>query len=251
MTLAARLMLFCRSLLFQFGYVLATAVISIACMATIWFLPKRLRFVFASSWCSFILFWLRLTLGVRYEIRGLENIPGTPVVALANHQSEWETFLLYKVLAPVCPILKRELLSIPFWGWALRFYHPIAIDRSKPHEAGRSILTQGVERIREGMSVVIFPEGTRTPVGRHKPFSRGGAKLAVAAATPILPVAHNAGRCWPPHRFLKQRHDIRVVIGEPVPTAGADASVLTEQVEQWVRQQEAGWISEGDGRRPA
>ncbi|MEX2131985.1 MAG: lysophospholipid acyltransferase family protein [Pseudohongiellaceae bacterium] len=171
----------------------------------------------------------------------MDNVKGSPVVALANHQSEWETFFLYKILSPVCPILKKELLNIPFWGWALRLYHPIAIDRSRRHKAGRSILTQGVGRIKEGMSVVIFPEGTRTAVGRHKPFSRGGAKLAVAANTPILPVAHNAGGCWPPHRFLKHPGTIKLVIGPEVSVLSGDASALTDEVERWVLARLAEW----------
>lgn len=228
------LILYIRSMLFMLGYVIATLLVSVACMLFIWFLPRRYRFVFASSWCAFIIFWFRIAVGVRYEIQGLENIKGTPVVALANHQSEWETFFLYKVLAPVCPILKKELLNIPFWGWALRLYHPIAIDRSRRHEAGKSIMTQGVVRIKEGMSVVIFPQGTRT--GIEKGFSRGGATLALVAQTPILPVAHNAGACWPPHKFLKRPGVISVVIGEEIPVAGRDAAELTVQVEKWVRE---------------
>ena len=229
------LLLYSRSLLFLIGYCLITVIVSVSCMLFIWFLPYRYRFIFASSWCAFIIFWFRFAIGVKYEISGLENIQGTPVVALANHQSEWETFFLYKVLAPVCPILKKELLSIPFWGWALRLYHPIAIDRSRRHEAGKSILTQGVVRIKEGMSVVIFPQGTRT--GPEKSFSRGGASLAIAADTAILPVAHNAGYCWPPHKFLKLPGTIKLVIGEPIPVQGRNASDLTRQVETWVRQQ--------------
>ena len=203
----------------------------------VWFIPKPNRYLFNVLWCRFILAWLRITCGVRHEVNGLENIPNRPVVVLSNHQSEWETIFLYTYLAPICPILKKELLNIPFWGWALRLQQPIAIDRSKPHEAGKSILTQGLARIQDGLSVIIFPEGTRTHVDKIKKFSRGGAKLAIASEVPILPVAHNAGHCWPPHRVLKFPGVIRVYIGKSIDTTDENASDLTDSAEKWIRQQ--------------
>ena len=232
-----QIILFLRTLLFYFGYVLLTIVISTMCFITVWFIPSSKRYLFTAAWCKFILVWLKITCGIKYKFSGLNNVPQQPVVVLANHQSEWETLFLYSYLAPICPILKKELLNIPFWGWALRLQQPIAIDRSKPHEAGKSILNQGIARIRDGLSVVIFPEGTRIHVDKLKKFSRGGAKLAIAAEVPILPVAHNAGHCWPPHKFLKIPGTICVNIGRPIETVGGDASELTQLAEAWIRQQ--------------
>ena len=226
-----------RSFLFYLGYYLGTIFISLICFLVVWFIPKPNRYLFNVLWCRFILAWLRITCGVRHEVNGLENIPNRPVVVLSNHQSEWETIFLYTYLAPICPILKKELLNIPFWGWALRLQQPIAIDRSKPHEAGKSILTQGLARIQDGLSVIIFPEGTRTHVDKIKKFSRGGAKLAIASEVPILPVAHNAGHCWPPHRVLKFPGVIRVYIGKSIDTTDENASDLTDSAEKWIRQQ--------------
>jgi len=229
--------LFLRSLLFYLGYYLGTIFISLVCFVVVWFIPKPKRYLFNLGWCRFILLWLKITCGVKHKIHGLENVPNRPVVVLSNHQSEWETIFLYTYLAPICPILKKELLNIPFWGWALRLQQPIAIDRSKPHKAGKSILTQGSQRIGDGLSVIIFPEGTRIPVGKIKRFSRGGAKLAMAAKVPILPVAHNAGHCWPPHRILKFPGTIDVCIGKSIDTTGGNASELTDITETWIRQQ--------------
>lgn len=229
------MVLILRSALFYLGYTVSIFITSILCFVVVWFVPDSRRHLIYAYWCRFTLIWLRLSCGIKYQIHGLENIPDIPVVVLANHQSEWETVFLYSYLAPICPILKKELLNIPFWGWALRLQQPIAIDRSKPHEAGKSILTQGLARIRQGRSVIIFPEGTRTHVDREKKFSRGGAKLAVAANVPILPVAHNAGHCWPPHRFLKYPGTIHVFIGIPINTIAGNASELTDSAETWVR----------------
>ncbi|MBL4819822.1 MAG: 1-acyl-sn-glycerol-3-phosphate acyltransferase [Gammaproteobacteria bacterium] len=231
-----QLILFLRAVLFYLGYYLGTIVITLVCFIVIWFIPDSKRYLFYSVWCRFILSWLRITCGVRHEIQGLDNIPDQAVVVLSNHQSEWETIFLYLYLAPICPILKKELLNIPFWGWAMSLQHPIAIDRTKPHEAGKSILTQGMDRIKNGRSVIIFPEGTRTHVDKVKKFTRGGAKLAIAAGAPILPIAHNAGHCWPPHKMLKYPGTVQVYVGKPIATDSADAKELTESVETWIRQ---------------
>jgi 1-acyl-sn-glycerol-3-phosphate acyltransferase len=200
-------------------------------------LSKNARYRLATVWCDSVLNWLRLTCGVRYEIVGLENLPSTPTVFLANHQSSWETILFYKLLYPVSPILKKELMRIPFWGWAMRLQNPIAIDRSKPREAGKSLLIQGVDRLENGISVIVFPEGTRSAAGTIKRFSRGGAKLAVAANTPIVPIVHNAGDCWPPRQFIKRPGFITVTIGPSIAVTDRTASELTVEVEQWIRDQ--------------
>ncbi len=224
-----------RSVLFYAGYFVATVVTAIICMIIFWFIPLKKRFVVYSLWCRFVLFWLRLVCGVRYRIEGLENIPQHPVVVLSTHQSAWETIYLYYAASPVCPILKKELLSIPFWGWAMRLQKPIAIDRSKPREAGRTLLVEGKKRLEEGLSVVIFPEGTRSPAGEVKPFSRGGAKLAVTAGIPVLPVIHNAGDCWPAHTILKKPGTIHVRFGPLLDVEGQDSTDVTEAFEAWVK----------------
>lgn len=223
-----------RSVIFYAGYFAATVFISILCMIIFWFIPLKKRFIVYSLWCRFVLFWLRMVCGVRYKLEGLENIPSHPVVVLSTHQSAWETIYLYYAVSPVCPILKKELLNIPFWGWAMRLQKPIAIDRSRPREAGRSLLIQGKQRLQDGLSVVIFPEGTRSGAGELKPFSRGGAKLAVAASTPVLPVIHNAGDCWPAHTILKKPGTIHVRFGELIDVEGKDSKEVTDAFATWV-----------------
>ena len=228
-----------RSAFFYLGYYVGTIFISASFILSFPFLKSKGRHFFASIWCGFILNWLRLCCGVRYQIDGLENLPNSPAVILANHQSSWETILFYKLIFPASPILKKELLDIPFWGWAMRLLKPIAIDRSKPREAGRSLLVQGVERIAGGNSVIVFPEGTRSKFGKVKRFSRGGAKLAVAAKTGIIPIAHNAGYCWPARKFVKRPGLVKVVIGERRSVDSGDATQLTVDVENWIREKVA------------
>lgn len=226
-----------RSLFFYAGYFGVTIVLSTLFIIVFPLVPDRTRYRMATWWCSFILLWLRVCCGVRYQVIGAENLPSEPVVILSNHQSQWETILFYKLVFPVAPILKRELMNIPFWGWALRLQKPIAIDRSKPREAGKSLLIQGADRIKRGYSIIIFPEGTRSRPGTMKRFSRGGARLAVAAGAPIVPIAHNAGVCWPPRSFIKFPGLITVTIGAPISTKNTSDEQLTATVESWISAQ--------------
>ncbi len=234
-----RNLLLVRSLIFYAGYFIATILTSLLSLTIFFLLPWRMRFSLYSTWCQFVLFWLRATCGIKYEIQGMENIPAHPVVVLSTHQSAWETIFLYYAMSPVCPILKKELLKIPFWGWAMSLQKPIAIDRSKPREAGRSLLIQGKERLEEGLSVVIFPEGTRSPAGTIKEFSRGGAKLAVSANFPVLPVIHNAGVCWPANTIIKKPGVIRVRIGEPIQVTGKTSIDIADAFSAWVEENKA------------
>lgn len=224
-----------RSLLFYAGYFVATVTISVICILVFGFIPLKRRFFIYAAWCRFVQWWLRLVCGVRYDIQGREHIPkNTPVVVLSTHQSAWETIFLYDAVSPVCPILKKELLNIPFWGWAMRLQKPIAIDRSKPREAGRSLLRQGTQRLADGLNIVIFPEGSRSPAGEVKTLSRGGAKLAVAAKVPVLPVIHNAGECWPAHTMIKRPGIIRLRFGPLIPVSDRSANEVSDAFATWV-----------------
>lgn len=223
-----------RSGLFSVGYGALTLVISVSVTLVFWILPPLKRFFLYALWCKLVLWWLRITCGISYTIEGLENIPDQPVVVMSNHQSAWETIFLYQLFSPACPILKKELLDIPFWGWAMRLQNPIAIDRSKPREAGKSLLTQGAQRIEQGLSILVFPEGTRAPAGTIGKISRGGAQLAVATSTPAIPVLHNAGLFWPAGTQRKQSGTIRVLIGEPLSPEGKTAKELAAEFEDWI-----------------
>lgn len=98
------------------------------------------------------------------------------------------------------------------------------------------MLDQGKQKLDDGISVLVFPEGTRIAPGAEKKFSAGGAELAITSGRPILPLAHNAGIRWPAHKFIKQPGIIQVVIGKPIDPAGKNAKELTREIEAWVRQ---------------
>lgn len=225
-----------RSLLFYSIQYLLLVPHALLCVTIGALLPLHKRFQYFLAWNAFSLWWLRVTCNVSYDIQGFDNVPPAPFVILSNHQSPWETIFLYHAFQPVNAILKKELLRIPFFGWALKLLHPIAIDRNKKGRALNQLLEQGQQKLQDGASVLVFPEGTRVAPGQVKKYSAGGAELAILAGKLILPVAHDAGVCWPAHKVVKKPGTIHVVIGKPIDPAGRTARDVTEEVEAWIRQ---------------
>ena len=172
--------------------------------------------------------------GIKYEVIGEQNLPKRPYVVLSKHQSQWETFFLQHYLFPICFVLKKELFNVPFFGWTLRLTKPIAIDRGNPKQALKQTQTLGQERIAEKISVLVFPEGTRTDPGQPSKFARGGANIAVATGVPVVPIALNSGHCWPSDRFLKYPGKITIKIGKPISTEGKSSRDVTEEAKQWI-----------------
>ncbi|NMY42663.1 1-acyl-sn-glycerol-3-phosphate acyltransferase [Pseudomonas sp. WS 5013] len=204
------------------------------------FLPFRARYrLVIQTWCRCATWLAKVVAGIHYEVRGLENIPQQPCVILAKHQSTWETFFLSAFFEPLSQVVKRELLYVPFFGWAMAMLKPIAIDRSNPKAALKQLAKQGDERIKQGAWVLIFPEGTRIPPGQIGKFSRGGAALAVNAGLPVLPIAHNAGEFWPKQGWAKYPGTIQVVIGPVMHAEGEGPRAIAELNERayaWVAQ---------------
>ena len=225
-----------RTVLFYAGYAVSLVVHATVCIVISWALPLKARYRFATLWNQFAIWWLKVTCGVHYQISGLENVPTGAFILLSNHQSPWETIFLYRQFQPICAILKRELLWIPFFGWALALLDPIAIDRSKGRTARNNLLTEGPKRLEKGLRLLVFPEGTRVEVGQEKKFLTGGAELAIKAGALVLPLAHDAGRYWPARRFSKRPGTVKVVIGKPIDATGREARELTEEVQAWIRQ---------------
>ena len=231
---AFRVLCAVRSVLFYIGYALLTLFFGVTTPLFVKWLGYRACVFYINVWNRSVIVWLRLTCGVRYRVEGLENIPARPYVIVAKHQSEWETFFLQLPFAPVCTILKQELLQIPLFGWGLATVKPIAINRSAQREALKYIIEAGRSRLAEGICVLIFPEGTRTAVGKVGRYARSGADLALKAGVPLLPVAHNAGECWPSKQFIKYPGLITVVIGAPLPAENTDSKTLMTRAEQWI-----------------
>jgi 1-acyl-sn-glycerol-3-phosphate acyltransferase len=225
------MMMWIRSAFFYVGY--ATATIVWGALGTVfgWLLPYRLRFsLIIGVWTWFCLTWLRITCGIRHRIVGLDRIPKQPCIVLCRHESTWETMFLQRLFAPQATLIKRELLWIPFFGWAFSTLKPIAIDRHQQRKALRTLIQEGTSRLAGGTWVVLFPEGTRMAPGQLGPLHPGGAALGSASGVPILVVVHDAGSYWPAHRFLKRPGTVRVLISEPVSTDGLTSKEVQAQV---------------------
>jgi len=192
------------------------------------------------GWLRVAVWGARVLCGVRHRVRGMEHLPtasqGTAAVLLApKHQSTWETFAFPTLMPhPLAYVFKRELLWIPFFGWAMGRLDMIHIDRSKRAEAWNKVAEQGRRLMAQGVWVIMFPEGTRTPRGDQGTYKTGASRLAVATGTPIVPIAVTSARCWPRKSFVLRPGIIDVSIGRPIAVQGRESDELMREVEDWI-----------------
>ena len=236
MTLLAAL----RSLLFVLWLVVTVIPWASAVLVASLFLSPANVYWMCAGWLRVAIWGARVFCGVRHRVSGLEHLPtaaeGLAAVLLASkHQSTWET-LFYPSLMPhpLAYVFKRELLYVPFFGWAMACLDMIHIDRGRKSEAWAKIAEQGRRITGQGTWVIMFPEGTRTPRGGQGVYKSGAARLAIATDTPIVPIAVSSARCWPRKSFLLRPGLIDVVIGRPIAVHGRKADELMREVELWI-----------------
>ena len=190
---------------------------------------------FFAGWLSLSIRAARVICGVRWRVPGRENLPDTAVILLPKHQSTWETFAFPMLMPkPLCYVFKRELLYIPFFGWAMARMDLIHIDRSKRTEAWAKVVEQGRRYLAQGNWVIMFPEGTRAPRGGKGQYKGGGTRLAVETGRPVVPIAVTSARCWPRKSFLLRPGVIDVSIGKPIDSTGRQSDELMREVETWI-----------------
>ena len=229
-------MLFLRSLLYFLGSIIVLGLLVTIALA-LFFTPVKVRYGILVNWSKFCVWWLRMTLDIKLEVIGRENIPATPCVIISNHQSTWETIGLQQVFPQQTWVLKRELLLIPVFGWGLAMLKPIIINRGEKLKALKKVIKQGADRINEKIFVVVFPEGTRQPYGQLGEYQKGGIAIAKKTGCDISPVYHNAGKAWPKGSFIKYPNTITVVIGKPISVEGKSATVLIKEIRDWTESQ--------------
>ena len=174
-------------------------------------------------------------------------MPNEPCILLVKHQSTWDTLFVQTLLCPQTTLIKRELLWIPFFGWAFLLLRPIAINRHARIDAFRQLMQVGSDRLKAGFSVTLFPEGTRMPWGKQGKFLPGGAALAAATGAPVIVVAHDGGRYWPAHQFVKNPGTIEVRISPPIAPIGLKSLEINKLAEAWLRQEMAELEHRADG----
>lgn len=213
--------------------------------------PWALWMVVASLWASGeemywkAVRWLRwqigaarLLCGIEVRVTGMEHLPDgrtSPAILLVKHQSTLETFLMPTLMPhPLAYVFKRELIHIPFFGWAIGRMDMIHIDRRKRAQAFNRVVEQGRRLLAQGVWIIMFPEGTRIPRGRQGTYKTGGTRLAVATGAPVVPVAVSSAKVWPRKAFIKRPGLVDVVIGRPIPSQGRDPDELMREVEAWI-----------------
>ena len=207
--------------------------VSLIIIVSSFFLSTHSAQYIGKLWILFILHSLKTLCGIGWNIKGIENIPNTPFVMVANHQSPWESFFLQTLFLPTSSIMKKEILLIPFFGWAISRLKPISINRKLKVESLKKVVEIGGERIRGGYAVLVFPEGTRKkPEEGIGKFGNSCGLLASNETVPIIPICHNSGKYWINKSFKKKSGDINVVIGNPI--SGSDPKRLTEEARSWI-----------------
>ena len=226
--------LFLRSALFMVLMAVATVIWSAVCMLVAP-LPYNKRYFVTSRWNVFIVWCAKWICGINYQFKGYENFPDAPAIILSKHQSAWETiFLLANLPRPLVFVFKKEILYIPFFGWGIALLRMIPIDRKQGKNAFKSVVEHGKRRLKDGQWIIMFPEGTRIPVGQQGKYKSGGTRLAVETGAVVVPIALNSGECWPKNSFIKKPGTVTVSVGKPISSEGKTPDELMEQVEQWI-----------------
>ena len=192
----------------------------------------------AQMWLAMAMYGLRAICGVKWRVSGRENLPRgatQPAILLVKHQSTLETFLMPVLMPhPLAYVFKKELLYVPFFGWAMGRLDMIHIDRKQRAQAFNKVVEQGKRLLAQGIWIIMFPEGTRIPRGQAGTYKSGGTRLAVATGAPVIPIAVSSAKCWPRKAFIKKPGVVDVSIGKPIPSVGRDPEELMREVEAWI-----------------
>jgi 1-acyl-sn-glycerol-3-phosphate acyltransferase len=223
-------MLLARSLLFNLALWLWTGLLVIAALPLL-AAPRATMVALGRLWQRGAQSLLARLAGLTYEVRGRERIPATPAIFAFKHQSAWETLALHLLLPDPVITLKRELTRIPLFGWYLLHAGMIRIDRAGGARALRLLVEDSRAALEQGSSIVIFPEGTRAPVGERNPYHPGVAALYRQLDCPVVPVALNSGLFWPRRSFIKRPGRIVVEFLPPI-APGLERKAFMAELEQ-------------------
>lgn len=192
----------------------------------------------ARAWLALSVQGARVILGIQVRVTGMEHLPQGErdgAVLLVKHQSTFETFLMPALMPhPLAYVFKKELLHIPFFGWSIGRLDMIHIDRSQRSRALVHVIRQGAKLLKQGVWVIMFPEGTRMPRGQQGTYQAGGARLAIEADVPIIPVAVTSAKCWPRKAFIKTPGVVDVSIGPPIDPQGRKSDAVMAEVQAWI-----------------
>ncbi|MFL2703600.1 MAG: lysophospholipid acyltransferase family protein [Gammaproteobacteria bacterium] len=222
------------SVIFNAFFYLSLIPITTIIISLYFFISTKRLQKLGAMWIKVVLNALKFLCGVSWKVEGIENIPSTPCIVVSNHQGQWESFFLQTLFIPSTSIIKKELLLIPLFGWALRCMKPITLNRLNRVSSLKKVIKKGVIKLKNGFSIILFPEGTRiSPEKGIQPFARSCGLLSVKSGFPVLPICHNSGKYWKNKKFIKSPGEVVLRIGEPI--LGRDPKVITNDAYNWVK----------------
>ena len=222
------------SIIFNAFFYLSLIPITTIIISLYFFISTKRLQRLGAMWIKVVLNALKFLCGVSWKVEGVENIPNTPCIVVSNHQGQWESFFLQTLFIPSTSIIKKELLLIPLFGWALRCMKPITLNRLNRVSSLKKVIKKGVIKLKNGFSIILFPEGTRiSPERGIQPFARSCGLLSVKSGFPVLPICHNSGKYWKNKKFIKSPGKVVLRIGEPI--LGRDPKVITNDAYNWVK----------------
>jgi len=237
-------MIVVRSVLFNILFYLNTIVFLIIGLPT-FLMPYQAIVEVAKTWGRANLFLLRVVAGVKFELRGRDRIPPGALIVASKHQSAWETFALMHLFASPAFVMKRELLWIPVFGWLMFKGRMVGVDRSAGMRALIGLAAAARAELARGRQLIIFPEGTRRPVGAEPAYKSGIAFLYAQAGVPCLPIALNSGVFWPRRSILRRPGTVVVEILDPIPP-GLDKKAFVARLEQAIEPATARLVAEAN-----
>ena len=226
------LVLFIRSLLFSIYFYISVIVFTLFFVFLAPFIELKKRYSLTSRYISTLLIVLKFLCRIDWEVKG-DILSQKPVIIASNHQGLWESFYLQTLENPLTTIIKKELIYIPFFGWALNLLNPIKINRSKKVQSAKKVLMTGTQKLRDGFSILLFPEGTRKiPGKRIGKFARSAADLAIKNNVDLIPIYHDSGLYWKNKKFVKFPGTVKVIIGAPI--QGKNSYEMTKNLVDWM-----------------
>ena len=229
-----KFIIFIRSLVFNILFALITGFYGSLVLLSMPF-GRKAQLFFVDRYSDTFLLAAKYVVGLSYSIEGAENIPKDEAfITWCKHQSLYECYILQQYLPRHTWVFKKILLHIPFFGWGLRAIDPVPIDRKGGRSAVDQIIEKGTDRLDNGIGIMLFPEGTRMPVGKTRKYGRSGAFLSVKSGYKIVPIAHNSGEFWRRGDLLIDPGVVKVVIGKPIDPTGKTPAEITIEAKTWV-----------------
>jgi 1-acyl-sn-glycerol-3-phosphate acyltransferase len=225
-----------RSVLFYLLFLGQTVILAIVVGGHAVIVRRRTAFgwAIAQYWGNSNLWLLRNVVGIESEITGDENIPDGPCILAAKHMSDWDIFAILPHSKRPAFVAKKELMDIPFFGWAAQTFDTIRIDRSRGGDAIPLMLQDAKAALDRGCRIIIFPEGTRkAPLAPHD-YRYGIVRMYAAVGVPVVPVALNSGLYWGRRSWILWPGTARARFLPPIPPGSRPAEFqarLTADIE--------------------